>query len=621
MDPQRLTQGAAALLILIMVAINATVIWRAHDTALEGVKTDLHQLSLALAGQIDRSFQSVDVVLQSVAERLADEGVESAEALKRVARAPAIHDLLIAKLVGLPQLDAITIIDADGNLLNFSRYWPIPDVNVADRDYFKALKADPSLRTFVGAPVQNRGNGAWTIYLARRLSGPDDEFLGLALGAMTLSYFEDYYRDIIDAPGMAVSLLRHDAMLLARFPPSDKIGRSALAGHDLERPYEPVSTAHRERSPVDDKVRIVAVQAAASYPLMTLVSLEEQTAMAQWRALAISLALGALAGALAIAVAAFALVRQWRQREDLARARAAQADADRAREVAEAELERRQAEIAAFEAMKRAKEEAEAASRAKSEFIAMVSHELRTPLNAIIGFSDLMAQEVMGPLGADSYRGYVRDINASGAHLLGVINDIIDLSKAEAGLLVLRREHIDVAALVENVAGMVRQRAVASSVAFSVDGPPDGCSIHADEQKLKQMLVNLLSNALKFTNPGGSVTLRVEALGEHLRFVVRDTGIGIGAKDIERVLTPFIQADSSLARKCEGTGLGLPLVKAMAELHGGRLILESIEGVGTTATILLPVVALDEAGVDVPRLCHSAAASSPPPVAIVDTAA
>lgn len=560
-------------------------------------------------------------MLQSMAERLADEGVDSADALKRVARAPTIHDLLIAKLVGLPQLDAISIIDADGNLLNFSRYWPIPDVNVADRDYFKALKDNPSLRTFVSAPVQNRGNGAWTIYLARRLSGPDDEFVGLALGAMTLAYFEDYYRDIIDEPGMAISLLRHDTMLLARFPHSDKIGHSALAGYDLERRYEQSSIAHLERSPVDGKVRIVAVQAAASFPLMTLVSLEKHGAMAQWRALAISLALGGIAGALAIAVAAFALVRQWRQREDLARARTAQADADRAREVAEAELERRRAEIAAFEAMKRAKEEAEAASRAKSEFIAMVSHELRTPLNAIIGFSDLMAQEVMGPLGADSYRGYVRDINASGAHLLGVINDILDLSKAEAGMLMLRREHVDVAALVEEVARMVRQRAATSGIAFTVDGPPAGCFVQADEQKVKQMLVNLLSNALKFTQPGGSVALRVESLGEQLHFVVQDSGIGIATRDIERVLTPFVQADSSLARKYEGTGLGLPLVKAMAELHGGRLILESVEGVGTTATIVLPVDAVDEARVDAPRLSRPAAATPPPPAAVVDTAA
>jgi len=598
-DTPRLIYAGAGLLIAAVLAINALIALHARGTMLDEVKADQHKMSLALAGQADRSFQSVDLVLQSVAERLASDGIESSEALDRLAGTRSMREFLITRLTGLPQLDAITVINASGKLVNFTRYWPIPDVNVADRDYFKALQANPALRVFVSVPVQNRGSGTWTLYLARRLSGPDDEFVGLALGAMTLTYFEEYYRDIVDSPGMAVSLLRRDGKLLARFPPSDKIGAVALAGQQDQVAYEYTADVRRERSPVDDKIRIRAVQAASSYPLMSLVSIEEDAALAEWRALMAPMAGGAGAGVLAIAVAAAALARQWRQREDLARARAARVEADRARAVAEAELERRQVQIAAYETMKQAKDEAEAASRAKSEFLAMVSHELRTPLNAIIGFSDLMSQEVMGPLGAATYRDYARDINASGAHLLGVINDILDLTKAEAGMLVLRRGALDASALVNEVARLMRQRAEAAGLDFQASAPAD-CTVNADERKLKQMLLNLLSNAFKFTNPGGRVTLSVAMGDGEARFVVRDTGIGIAPKDIDRVLRPFVQVDGSLTRKHDGTGLGLSLVKAMAELHGGCLVLESVEGQGTTATILLPFEAAPDTRADLP---------------------
>lgn len=602
-DTPRLIYAGAGLLIAAVLAINALIALHARSTMLDEVKADQHKMSLALAGQADRSFQSVDLALQSVAERLASEGVETGEALDREAGTHRMREFLITRLTGLPQLDAITVINADGKLLNFTRSWPIPDVNVADRDYFKALKDNPALRVFVSVPVQNRGTGTWTLYLARRLSGPDDEFVGLVLGAMTLAYFEEYYRDIGGAPGMAVSLLRRDGKLLARYPPSDKIGTVALADQRDERPYEYTSDVRRERSPVDDKIWIRAVQAASSYPLMSLVSIEEDAALAEWRALMAPMAGGAGAGMVAIAVAATAFARQWRQREDLARARAAQVEADRARATAEAELERRRAQIAAYEAMKQAKDEAEAASRAKSEFLAMVSHELRTPLNAIIGFSELMSQEVMGPLGADAYRDYARDINASGAHLLGVINDILDLTKAEAGMLVLRRSPLDASALVNEVARLMRQRAEAAGLDLQTTAPMD-CTVFADERKLRQMLLNLLSNAFKFTKPGGRVELAVAIATGEARFVVRDTGIGIAAKDIERVLKPFVQVDGSLARKHDGTGLGLPLVKAMAELHGGRLVLDSVEGQGTTATIVLPAQATADGRAGVPGLAR-----------------
>jgi signal transduction histidine kinase len=586
-DSVRMIYAGATLLAIGLIAINSVVIWHNRATVLEEQTRDMDKISLALAGQADRSLQSVDLVLQNLAERFAADGVDSSAALERIVGKPEAQALLLSKLTGLPQLDAITVINADGKLVNFTRYWPIPAVNIADRDYYTALKNNPALRTFVSEPVRNRGTGTWTIYLARRLSNADDEFVGLVLGAMSLDFFESYYSSFADAPGLAVALLRDDGTLLARYPPADGVGKQAFADvRDRFRLGESSVSAH-EISPVDGQMRLRTARAVPSYPLISLVSITEEAALAEWRELAVTILGGALGGVAAIAMAAVAFARQMRQRDDLARARAARADAEHARSVAEAALARQQIEVAAFAAMKEAKEAAEAASRAKSEFLAMVSHELRTPLNAIIGFSDLMVQEVMGPLGATTYSDYARDINVSGAHLLGVINDIIDLTKAEAGMMVMRRDPVDVHALVTEVVRLMGRRAEAAGLELRA-GVPENCVLHADERKLKQMMVNLLSNAIKFTKSGGRIEVDVIAGPQETRFVVRDTGIGIAAKNIDRVLTPFVQVDSSLARRHEGTGLGLPLAKAMAELHGGRLILESLEGEGTTATIILP---------------------------------
>jgi signal transduction histidine kinase len=235
-----------------------------------------------------------------------------------------------------------------------------------------------------------------------------------------------------------------------------------------------------------------------------------------------------------------------------------------------------------------ARDLAERANEVKSMFLANVSHELRTPLNAIIGFSELMVGEMMGPLGNDKYRTYARDIHDSGSHLLAVINDILDLSKAEAGKLELEESWFEMTEIVAAAGRLLSQRAAAAKLVLLVSLPPDLPMLHADQRKLKQVLLNLLSNAIKFTKPGGRVALTVTVTTAGVNFIVEDTGVGIPAAYLDRVLLPFIQVDNSFSRPHQGTGLGLPLVKAIAELHGGHLQLTSQEGIGTTASVLLP---------------------------------
>jgi signal transduction histidine kinase/PAS domain-containing protein len=249
------------------------------------------------------------------------------------------------------------------------------------------------------------------------------------------------------------------------------------------------------------------------------------------------------------------------------------------------ELQRREAE----EQLRQAKEAAEIASRAKSEFLANMSHELRTPLNAVIGFAQMIGEEILGPVGRIEYKEYARDIHASSLHLLQIINDILDVSKIEAGMVTLHDSEVDFAAIVNACCRLVRVKAAASEIALTVDIPDDLPVIRADERMLKQVLLNLLSNALKFTPKGGAVTVQARADGSGgLSFMVKDTGIGIDSKDFDKIFRPFGQVDSSLTRKFEGTGLGLPLTKGLVELHGGTIMLESEVGRGTCVTISLP---------------------------------
>ena len=243
----------------------------------------------------------------------------------------------------------------------------------------------------------------------------------------------------------------------------------------------------------------------------------------------------------------------------------------------------------------RAKQDAEVASRAKSEFLAAMSHELRTPLNAIIGFSDMIKTETLGPLDNPHYRGYVKDINESGQHLLALINDILDLAKIESGKDDLAEEAVDIEDNARSAVMLVRQRAMERSVALNLeieDGMP---ALWADPRKLKQVFVNLLTNAIKFTDRGGQIVLaaRRDVTGG-LVFEVTDTGIGIAQEDIPKALSQFGQVKKDPEYALEGTGLGLPLTQAIVEQHGGTLDLHSQLGVGTTVTVRFPAPRLVE---------------------------
>jgi len=246
------------------------------------------------------------------------------------------------------------------------------------------------------------------------------------------------------------------------------------------------------------------------------------------------------------------------------------------------ELERSRRELAL------ARDEAVAANRHKSAFLANMSHELRTPLNAIIGFSEVLLEKIFGSLEAKQEE-YLRDVHESGKHLLSLINDILDLSKVEAGRLELSPSSFALPATIENVLVLMRERAARRGITLGIDLDPALGEVVLDERKVKQVLINLLSNAVKFTDEGGRVTTRARVRGDRVALCVEDTGIGIPPEERVLIFEEFRQGQASAQRKVEGTGLGLALTRRLVELHGGCIRVESEMGRGSVFHVDLPL--------------------------------
>ncbi len=291
---------------------------------------------------------------------------------------------------------------------------------------------------------------------------------------------------------------------------------------------------------------------------------------------------------------AIALLAVWGTAAALIAAKRAQATARRARAALQTRLDAQAAELVATRV------QAEIAHRSRSEFFAKMGHELRTPLNAIIGFSEIIKDEIFGPVGSARYREYMHDINDSGHHLLDLVNDLLDIARIEVGKTEVEDQVLAVPELVAASLAEFGERAAAGGVTLDSDIPAELPRLRADPRKLRQMLGTLLSNAVKFTEPGGRVSVSAWSSPDAgpdggIVLQVTDSGIGMAREDIPVALAPFGQVKNALRQRHEGSGLGLPLTKALAELHAGSLDLQSEPGVGTTVTLRFPaerVVAL-----------------------------
>jgi signal transduction histidine kinase/FixJ family two-component response regulator len=592
--------GCTGLIILVLATATVGVILNLREAALHGAETTLRHLSLVLAEQADRSLQALDMALGGIVETLPAQGVHDPASYASVMATDSVHLQLQDKTTGLPYVSAITLIDADGNLINFSRHWPIPKANVVDRDYFRAMLADPKLERFISAPVQNRGDGTWTVFLAHRVRTADGKFIGLALGTIELGYFADLYRSVTTGRDSTLSLLRQDGVRLVRYPPTDAIGIGqpmaiggilALNGRN--------AGVIRAVGPFDDAMRVKAAQRLTNFPLMVVATETEARALGSWQRTAWALAVIALFCCTSIAVAALAIGRWWRHQQTLGQERAERAETDRALAQAEAALMRERERTTAL------------ASSAKSDFLASMSHEIRTPLNAVLGLAGVLLD---GDLAAPQ-RKLVQTIHESGESLLLILNDILDFSKLDAGQMQFEAMSFSPGTLTEGVASILSSHAATTGLELRTNLDPTlPAALAGDAGRVRQVLLNLASNAVKFTEAGlvelsARVTSRTVD-GVTVEWAVRDTGIGIAPDRLRSLFAPFAQADSSITRRFGGSGLGLAICKRLVELMGGAIDMESTPGLGSIFRfhLTLPLAEAGTAAVDPPDTSAAVAA-------------
>jgi diguanylate cyclase (GGDEF)-like protein len=340
-DPKNVLMASAVALGLGFAAATGLLVMHLRIHALIEGGSEIRGLSLLLADQAERAFEAVELVQTGLLERLQTDGVRVPEEFRHRMAGIGVHEDLSSRIQGLPQVEAITAIDADGNLINSSRYWPITPVNVADRDYFKALKAVRELTTFVSDPVQNRANGNWTIYVARKVAGPDGEFLGLLLGAVGLTYFDHLYEAVAPGPGTSLSLFREDGTLLARYPyVAQHIGESFGKRRVSEyiKTGDPGRGVVRQIGLADGLDRLIAGHPLKRYPLIVTASRTVSSLLKDWQDQATYLVGAAVVLEGVIASTALLILRHLRSQRLLEDARAARAEAEAAQLGAEAKL-------------------------------------------------------------------------------------------------------------------------------------------------------------------------------------------------------------------------------------------------------------------------------------------
>ena len=545
-----------------LVVLGAVLmLWQIRRNEVAEWKATLSHTSITLAENARQTMQAADLVLKSITDRVSDADVETDADLRREMGTQEVFEMLRNKASSIRQVDVATIVATNGDVINFTRSYPPPKINLSDRDYFKAHMSDPTLGVFLSVPVKNRGTGTWTFYLARKIKNSKGATIGLTLTGIESSFFQDFYKAVNISNESAISLFRSDGILLARFPERPDLIGTSFQNQAVFRDIisqgnaagAVVTTSPRLADSATTQMRIVAPRTLKDYPLVVNVTATDDLILELWKATALGVGTGTgIFVLLLLGLTAWIATLLTRQEANVVE-------------------------------LKRAHLAAEEAAQAKSEFLAMMSHEIRTPMNAVIGMTGLLADSALD----STQRRYLRIVEDSASHLLTIINDILDLSRLEAGRFDIEQGPFNVRELIESAVDIARGLPGAGrlDIATALAGNTPERLI-GDAGRLNQVFLNLLSNAVKYTERG-AVTLSaaiVKRRGDlyRMRFSVTDTGVGIAPEIQSRLFHPFEQGDSRLARRKGGTGLGLAICKRIVDLMEGDIGIDSKLGHGST---------------------------------------